>query len=165
MEIQLSHGKIALVDPEDYDALSKYKWYAYQHKGKLWYAISGMGAKRKIIHRMHKEILGVHDVIIDHINGDGLDNRRSNLRIVNSHQNIMNSIKRPGKTYAKKPCSSRFKGVYWKADKNKWAAHCQGKFGCGHIGYFNDEVEAAKAYDSAARTYFGVYARCNFLED
>jgi len=94
------------------------------------------------------------NMCIDHINGDGLDNRRSNLRFVTATQNQANSLKR-------KIGKSKYKGVSFKKDKKKWVAYiCPGgKY--IHLGYFTEEKEAARAYNKAARKEYGEYCNLN----
>ena len=94
--------------------------------------------------------------IVDHINHNGLDNRRANLRIATASQNNANS--RRGMNRGR----SKYKGVWWDEKAGKWRAgiKCQGK--CIHLGMFDDEIEAAKAYDRAAGLYHGEFAVLNF---
>lgn len=92
---------------------------------------------------------------IDHINGNELDNRRENLRSATNAENLMNQ----------KLCSnntSGFKGVIWRKDRNKWQAKIMVHGKTQHLGYSNCKIEAAKAYDNAARELFGEFARLNF---
>jgi hypothetical protein len=91
---------------------------------------------------------------IDHINGDGLDNRRENLRICNHQQNSGNQGPRGG--------SSRFKGVCWHKNHRIWAAFIGIDFKQKHLGHFHTEEEAARAYDVAALEHFGEFAKLNF---
>lgn len=95
--------------------------------------------------------------MVDHINGDALDNRRQNLRLCVSAQNQRNRQKTP------LPTSSRYKGVSrTKRERGKWAAHIEKGGKKTHLGVFGDETDAARAYDAAAREFFGEFARCNF---
>jgi HNH endonuclease len=101
--------------------------------------------------------MGVTDprVEVDHKSGDGLDNRRENLRICTSSQNQANRRKWQG-------TSSQFKGVGWVRRVGKWQAQLSVNRKGVHLGYFTDEVEAGMAYDSAAREHFGAFAFTNF---
>jgi hypothetical protein len=106
---------------------------------------------------MHREILNAPaGVFVDHKDGDGLDNRKENLRIVTSAQNQQNRRKISRKT------TSKYKGVYFRRENKKYCALicCKGKR--MHLGYFDNEIDAAKAYDQAAKKFFGEFARLNF---
>jgi hypothetical protein len=109
---------------------------------------------------LHRCILNLTDpsVKADHLNGNGLDNRRVNLRVCSPSENNRNRRKRNG-------TSSVFKGVSWHRRERKWHAQIQssGKKK-KHLGYFTDEVDAAMAYDDASRFYFKAFAHCNFPE-
>jgi len=106
---------------------------------------------------MHREVLKVKDnEMIDHINGNGLDNRKENLRLATRSQNMQNSKKR-------KKTSSKYKGVGWSKKTKKWRARIWTVSGkCIHIGYFVSELDAAKAYDEKAKELFGSYYSPNF---
>jgi hypothetical protein len=93
--------------------------------------------------------------ITDHKDGDGLNNRRKNLRNCSPSQNIHNQRVRSGEK------SSRFKGVSWSTEKGKWRAQIIVRPKSIHLGYFDDEEDAAEAYDEAAIKYFGAYANLN----
>ena len=152
-------GKICVVDPEDYEELSKYKWYAVRSP-RGFYAVRSAKAKngrsgQKNV-RMHRVILKApEDKFIDHINHNGLDNRKSNLRICTMQQNTWNMRKQKGN------CTSQYKGVTWRKDIGKWQARiiCDGKR--ISIGFFDDEKAAAMAYDAKAKELFGEFAAPN----
>lgn len=150
--IPLSQGKVAIVDDADYEWLSQWKWSLCNSKG---YAIrrERVGSRRLMI-RMHRLVTqALPGELVDHINGDTLDNRRDNLRICTIIESNRNRGKASGKT-------SRFLGVYRKG--NRWVA----QIGIGRryttIGCYEAEEDAAHAYDSAARDAFGSFARLNF---
>lgn len=147
--IRLTKNYKAIVDFDDYERISKNKWYANMTKGKP-YAVSG-GWKMPPL-RMHREVLGAKPgQYIDHINGNTLDNRKCNLRICTNQQNSWNKNKRMGK---------KFKGVYRQMNRWRSAICIDGK--SIFIGSFSSEEEAAKQYDVKARELFGDFAKLNF---
>lgn len=148
--IQLTRGQFAIVDDADYSELSQYKWTAiWDRTGNRWYA--ARTEKRKSV-RMHQRIMG--GLWIDHINGNGLDNRRENLRFCDRKQNQWNSKKRKG--------TSQYKGVNLDKKAGKWRAQIKYNNRKIWLGRHDKEEDAALAYDSAARRLFGEFARPNF---
>ena len=157
--IRLSGGKFALVDAEDFYHLSKYSWRA-SRDGQQFYATRSYrtkdGKKRKKL--MHRQIMKVRrDVLLDHANRNGLDNRRANLRPATATQNACNRSK-----ISSRKTVSRFKGIAACAGKKGWQARIRIEGKVRFLGYYYDEVEAAKAYDRAARKYHGDFAALNF---
>ena len=155
-KIPLTQNKFALVDDDDFKYLNRHKWYALNTK---YTSYVGMRIKGKPIRmlRMHRIILNPKkEEEIDHINGNGLDNRRSNLRIVTPIQNKRNRFKRG-------VSSSKYKGVNWYKRDKKWCVRI--KVNCKYIflGYFKSEIEAAMAYNKASLEYHGEYGRRNVL--
>ena len=156
--IPLTQGRYAIVDPADYPRLNKYKWRLCRTKGKnTLYAERSIrlpnGKYSRIL--MHRQLIDVPEgYIVDHINGNGLDNRRANLRLATIAQNAWNSMKRNPR--------SGYKGVWFAADKGMWRASivCHGRR--IHLGYFKDKITAARAYDAAAKKYYKQFARPNF---
>lgn len=150
-EIKLSQDKVALVDDSDYESVSAHQWSFGVKK----YAVR-VSKKSAIL--MHRQIMGdpqFPNAQIDHINLNGLDNRRSNLRWVTKSQNMMNCPKR-------KAGANKFKGVYCYKNRNKkWAAYIKLDYKRKSLGYFYTEIEAAEAYNKAALKYFGDFARIN----
>ncbi len=150
--IPLTRGFSAQVDDNDFECINKYKWhllssgYASRTSSKL------TGRKEILMHRFVAETPSGMET--DHINGDKLDNRHSNLRISTHAQNAANRGKQSNNT-------SGHKGVTWYAKRSKWQA--QITVGKKHktIGYFKDPKDAARAYDEAARKYFGEFAGLN----
>ena len=158
--VPLTHGLYAIVDAEDYEKVSRYKWAAlFSQRGDLIYAVrtddtieNGKRRRRTIL--MHREIMDPPEgMVVDHINHFGLNNRRCNLRTCTQAQNIQNC--RP-RTDGK----SRFIGVFPFHDKWRATIVCKGKR--YYLGLFDDEVEAAKARDRKALELFGEFARLNF---
>ena len=124
------------------------------------------GTNRVKVHKqLHRLLMEIHHpelrdnpkLYIDHINGDKLDNRKENLRLATNQQNSMN--RKPHKN-----SSSKYKGVYWSKRENKWIAQIVINKKNKYIGRYQDEKEAALAYDKAAREHFGEYAKLNFEE-
>ena len=155
--IRLTQGKYAIVDPEDYERLNRYKWYAVKY-GRSVYAVRSVTVRKKKRHeQMHRAVMKTaKGKFCDHINHNGLDNRKANLRPVSRAENVWNMRKRKCK------CSSKYKGVSWFSVKKKWQAGIQANGRKIFIGCFNNEVEAAKAYDRAALKYHGEFAALNF---
>lgn len=157
-EISLTHEFVTIVDEADYDWLNQWKWHitnnGYAARG-LWI---DKRPKRKMIGiRMHRLIVNANpSQEVDHINGNRLDNRRCNLRIVTDAQNAYNAKKRKDGKY------SQHKGVA-KQYKNKWKARIQVNGKRYYLGYFDSEIEAAKAYNEAALKHFGEFARLNLI--
>jgi|ERR1700722_1054386 len=160
--IQLSgkHGnnKVALVDDEDYELINKFKWHVKKHRNTFYavrteWVIGGNGEQRHF--KMHRVVLGLTNVEekCDHIDHDGLNCQKNNLRVATHAQNQQN-------TSARKNSTSKFLGVY--VDRNYFHARIQKK----HIGYFpkteDGELQAALAYDKRAKLEFGEFANLNF---
>lgn len=148
--ISLGNGGCMKVSPLDYEWINKYKWSVTESG----YAYRGYqdGSIYKRVY-LHKEMLSPgYGYYGDHINGDKLDNRRTNLRIVNNQQNSWNAGKRTG----------NYKGISWDASRNKWQVgiNIDGKRHA--IGRFTSEEEAARVYDDTAISVYGQYARLNF---
>lgn len=153
MIIPLKGGRrFAIVDSTDFERLSKFVWYEVAGAGGLMYAARSVG-RRNVF--MHREILGLTDARRgDHWNGDGLDNRRENLRPCTHAQNCANRKPRIG--------TSSYKGVTWHKGQRKWVARVRVAYKLIHLGSFDDEILAAKAYDRAASGNFGEFAPVNF---
>ena len=158
-EISLTKGKVALIDDADYWLIPQFKWqYAKAKNAKTGYAQTGIrkedGSWTTL--PMHHFLLAVTDGYEpDHIDRNGLNNQRHNLRIANKNQNKYNTTSHRGS-------SSIYKGVYWKKDRKKWLVRAQINGKRMYLGYFTDEVQAAHAYDEAARKYHGEFACLNF---
>lgn len=152
----------AKISPQDAELILKYKWRVQTNtKGRARHKLSYASTYEKregTFNRlkMHRLIMnapeGMH---VDHINGDGLDNRRENLRIVTPQLNQANSRKHMAGT-------SRFKGVAWHSSAKKWRAYIAVGRKQTHLGLFDDEHAAAAAYDVKAREVFGDHAFTNF---
>lgn len=152
-QIPLSQGKIAIVDDADYDWLARNKW-TYDAKGYAYRKIKGVALF------MHRAVLNASGpVVVDHVNGDGLDNRRENLRIATQAENLYN------KRANQRPKTSQYKGVSLNRKVNRWQAHIKKGDERRYLGLYDSEQDAARAYNAAARHYFGPYAHTNDVPD
>lgn len=160
--IPLSQGKFAIVDDVDYEWLSQWKWtYTKSKHNNTGYACRNLYQGSQYVEHtyMHRAILkSPQDMDTDHISGDGLDNRRHNLRTCTASQNLANSRKRKGTT-------SQYKGVCWVKGCGYWKAYISCDNQQRHLGFFNSEEAAAIAYNQAARKGFGKYALLNAVPD
>jgi hypothetical protein len=151
-EIPLTRGLVAIVDAADYDDLSQFKWFVSANDKSGPYAVrSARTQGRRTKERMHRRLLPTAP-IVDHINGNGLDNRRSNLRAVTTAQNMRN---RSGLDASN---TSGYRGVHWRKDVQKWRAWIRVDYRGWHLGLFDTAEEAAHAFDAAALQLFGDYA-------
>jgi len=155
VEIPLTQGLITTIDVEDYDLVNQYKWYACRYY-KTFYAKRNvkLSVGRWTTQYMHTLITGAKG--IDHINLNGLDNRKFNLRQVTMSWNIQNSRARRG--------SSQYKGVSFAQREEKYKAEIMVDRRSKFLGYFNSEIKAAEAYDKAALHYYGGGAFLNFRD-
>ena len=171
--IPLTQGKHAVVDDADFGRLSKYTWYAqkapttyYAYRRVIFHGLYDTNIERRMIKygkgqlsvykelrvTMARQIMGLcidDPCVVDHIHHNGLDNRRSKLRICTVQQNIWNRQKQRNSNYT-------YKGVYFR--RGKWET-----VACGvYVGRFDSEIEAAKAYDKKILQLHGEFACLNF---
>jgi len=154
-EIQLTQGKVAIVDDEDFEYLNQWKWYANNN-----YAIRSFTVSKSKVLRisMHREIMKPQKgFVIDHLDGNGLNNQKNNLRICTNSQNLMNRVKNINNT-------SGYKGVRLHNLSKKWRAQIWLNSKYYHIGLFNDIKDAARAYNEAAIKYHGEFANLNKID-
>jgi hypothetical protein len=155
--IKLSNGLHTLVDDDMYEYLANWNWNFDRGYVRRW--STNDEGKRQMIH-MHRVVLSPKEGFdIDHINGDGLDNRRRNLRYATRSQNNMNRFARHITKY------SPYKGVCWRPIPRRWKSYIKINKKQIHLGYFSTAEEAAKAYNNAAIKYFGEFANLNTVQD
>jgi len=160
-KIRLTEGKFTILDPPDFYRLNSFDWLASGRDDNLYAARvirSQTGRLNTIL--MHREILKAPPgLLVDHRNTDSLDNRRSNLRLATPSQNSCNSRRDKSNTY------SRYRGVSFSKRKGKWFATIRVNGKKIWLGYFDDELDAALAYDRAAIKYHREFAKLNFSRD
>jgi len=160
-EIELTQGKVTLVDDADFDWLNQFNWFAHKDsRSDNYYAGRNSIGPNGKFHavRMHRQILGLEPGDKrqgDHINHITLDNQRDNLRIGSHQQNMQNQLPNRNTT-------SQFKGVSWNKQSKKWCTQTIVSGKTKHLGYWEMEEVAALAYDIAATREFGEFANCNF---
>lgn len=149
-KILLTKSKFALVDDRDFEFLNQWKWF-YENHGYAQRRVSKYG-----------RMLGMHRVImdepedkqVDHIDGNGLNNQRSNLRVATKAENLMNRGKNKNNT-------SGYKGVSWHKGAGKWTVNIMSYGKSVYIGLYPELIAAARAYNRAALKYHGEFARLN----
>ncbi len=156
--IPLTQGRYALIDTADWPIVAGRNWF-FDARAKRGTGYVRSGTKTYL----HREILGLsglREPDVDHINTDGLDNRRANLRTCTRSQNMANrrNLGAPG-------TSSRYLGVSWHKKARKWSASYTLKAKSVYVGLFDSEADAARARDAAAREAFGGFATQNFGEE
>jgi hypothetical protein len=171
--LPLGHGLFALVDADDFATVGVHRWHLKRKKSQpgKYYAQrtvrlgNGRNAPKTAV-QLHREIMAAGPgQVIDHRNGNGLDNRRENLRVTDVRGNATNVV------HSKNRKRGGFKGVSWNRNAEKWQASiCAGEVRANgrrkqlYLGIFEDAADAARAYDAAAREHFGEFAALNFPE-
>lgn len=156
VKIYLRNGYYCTIDKEDIDKIKGIHWLLNIQNGNNVYVQCNVSGKR----HMHRVIMELEDpnLQIDHINGNGLDNRKSNLRICTKEQNAKN-------IRFNKRNTSGFKGVHYRKDTNNWQARIKASSKNISLGSYLTSEEAAKAYDRAALQYHGEFANTNFPKE
>lgn len=158
-EILLTQGKVALIDDEDFEELDKMSWHAWYNKnGDSFYAhhstYNGKG-KNPGVTRMHRYLMKIVDpkIKVDHIDGNTLNNQKSNLRICESHQNNTNTKE------LRSDNTSGYRGVtkYFYNSHKKWTARLSKNGIVTRLGYFDSPEDAARAFDKAAKQLYGEF--------
>lgn len=156
--VPLTQGKFATIDAEDWPRVGQFRWYARLVRGK-WYAgrsVPDMRGRQRLIH-LHRFILDAPDgALVDHADGDGLNNARGNLRLATTVQNAANRVIRSDNR-------TGFKGV-GRRKGGRFIAEIVSGGQRYYLGRFGTAEDAARAYDAKARELFGEFAHCNFPE-
>lgn len=158
-QIELTQGKTAIVSAEDFEYINQWKWSydGHNHCAVRSETIKKDGKYKSKSILMHKLIMETpKGMDTDHINGDRLDNRKSNLRICTHRENMCNRKQ-------SKANKSGYKGVSWDNKYSKWVTRIRTSEKYMHVGYFKDKLSAAKAYNEAAKKHHGKFAKLNEL--
>lgn len=159
--VPLTQGKFAIIDIADVPLIENHTWCVVK-RGRSLHAMRGVrpsqGRSYESIY-LHRAILDIKDTVIqvDHIDGNGLNNRRANLRPCSIEENVRNKRSRLNS-------SSEYVGVYWNKIMGIWGAQIACKNKTTHLGFFKDAKIAAIAYDIEALKNYGEFARTNFLK-
>lgn len=147
------YGKYAIIDADDFDLVSQHKWHINEERG----SVESCNSKNKQNIKIHRLIMEHHfgdsNLIIDHIDRDPLNNRKSNLRFCTYQENTFNKSKQ-------KNCKSGVRGVYWDKSRSKWAAQIQINLKIIPLGRFEKFEDAVKARKEAEKKYYGDFAPC-----
>ena len=157
--IPLSQGRFSIVDDEDYEMLLNLSKWIFCAGYAASLEKTNQPKPRYRFISMHRLIINApQGYVVDHINGDKLDNRKENLRICTHSENLKNQGKRKANT-------SGYKGVFWHTRMNKWIAKLYSDRKCIHLGYFDCRIEAAKAYNNGALKHHGQFANINQIPE
>lgn len=161
-KLKLTQGKVALLDDEDFEYLSQWKWqFRRRYASRVKYLGGGRLHNRGTTITLHRLLMEFYNnnlsgKEVDHINGDTLDNRKENLRVVFHQNNCFNQN-------IPKNNTTGFKGVVFNKQAQKYQAYIT-KDKRIHLGYFNSLLEAANAYNEKAKVLFGEYAKLNIIK-
>lgn len=156
-QIELTNNLTALIDEQDFPIISRYNWRPkFMRK---WYAATDINGRTVQMHRLILGLLHGEKVFVDHADGNGLNNCRSNLRLCDNQLNQFNRSKNSIRKY-----SESYKGVYWRPKKQKWVSSIRLNGTYIYIGIFRTPEEAALAYNVKAKECFGEFAKLNEVE-
>jgi hypothetical protein len=155
MQVTLTRGKVATIDDGDLPLVSEYRWWARKSLN-TWYAFGNKRGNSRERISMHRLIMGAIDgESVDHIDGDGLNNQRENLRRCTQAENMRNTRLRIDN-------QTGYRGVCYEKRRNLYIASISIDRRRISLGYFPDPINAARAYDQSAREHHGEYASLNF---
>lgn len=166
-ELELNHGVVTLIDDDDYENIKAYRWYIKPFHGVARAYVFRKTARSEHPFRkqssiqLHRQIMGLtigDSRIVDHINGNSLDNRKCNLRIGTRQQNNWSARLRCDS-------STGYKGVHFKKQKQKYQAYIRHNGRVKHLGFYTLKEEAAEAYNNKAKELFGAFAYLNTIEE
>lgn len=153
--IALTKGHFTLVDEQDFSELSKYNWFARVYKNGKVYACRKIQVPKETTINIHRQILNApYDREVDHINGNALDNRRCNIRLVTRSQNNMNKELQSNNT-------SGYRGVYWNTRRRRWVAAIQVNGKSKYLGAYSNPYTAHQAYLEGSKLYHGDYGQAS----
>jgi hypothetical protein len=158
-EIRLPNNMVAIVDDEDYEHFNQWKWHA-QKNGSTYYAVrtKWLTKKKGTTVRMHREIMAANgSVVVDHIDHNGLNNQKNNLRLCTKSENGGNRLKRMAR-------SSKYLGVHFCNTRKLWVAQIQHQNKAYSAGIHKTEIDAAIAYNIKAKLLHGDFARLNQIQ-
>lgn len=156
MIVELTQGFQAEIDDSDRELVAAFRWKVLKAGSKRYAARSRRSETGRVDETilMHRVICAAPEgVLVDHKDGNGLNNRRSNLRLATQQQNAVNSKHEKGR--------SGFRGVYWNKEKGLWQAQISGKY----LGRFENAEDGARAYDAAAWERHREFAVLNFPDE
>ena len=157
-EIVTSMGNVIVVDNEDYERCMQYKWYSKIDQKNIYakHNCKRVKGKTRVVLSIHRFILNITDrsISVDHIDGNGLNNRKSNLRVCSHLHNSMNKTRNSG--------VSKYKGVCWHKCSGKWSAYIMENGNRHHLGLFTNMRDAARVYDFWAAYFHKDFACFNF---
>jgi hypothetical protein len=159
-EIQLTQGKVAIVDDEDFEYLNQFKWFASKQKNDKFYVGRNIPVSNKKQSKIwiHRFIMNPEkSMVIDHLDGDPLNNQKKNLRICTHSENMRNRNLYVNNT-------SGFKGVYWHKTTKKWMSYIRINKKSLYLGIYTCPIDAARAYNEAALKYHGEFAHINKID-
>lgn len=154
-ELPLTKGYVAIVDDEDYEFVSQWKWSAKVQKNTVYAFRKYRKDGKQITISLHRQLMGnPPGMEVDHIDRDGLNNRRINLRLATHQQNAYNATPQKNR--------SGYRGVTWYKPYKKWVVVLMKDGKKHHVGYFDNPEDGGRAYDKAARELHGEFATLNF---